>query len=1135
MTTDLIADLYRRGVRLRLADGKLHVTAPPGALTPELREEMSRRKDELVEILSRTASTDEPAGTGIETRPAERYDPFPLTDIQQAYWVGRTPAVELGGNAAHGYLEFDAEDLDVPRLGRALNQLIRHHDMLRAVIQPGGFQQVLPEVPEYVIDVADLSGLDAAAQEAGIDKIRGELADQILPADRWPLFEIRATRLDDRRWRLHMSFDMLIMDGFSIGIFQRDWFGFYNRPESEPAPEPLDIAFRDYVLAEKKQQGGRRFDEDKRYWLDRLDRLAPGPELPLAVQPGQLSRPVFTREHTRLSAEHWSAIKETARRLGLTPSAVLTAAYADVLRRWSKRPELTLNLTLFNRPPSHPRIGEVIGDFTSVVLLESRPEAEESFAARAKRLHQQLMEDLGHSSFSGVRVLRERARRLGGRPGAAMPVVFTSMIGFDSGSNITEAAQMFGDVVYGASQTPQVWLDYQVLEERGELLVNWDYVDGLFPEGMVAEMFAAHRACLEQLGENESAWDAAELIYLPDAQADERCRANDTEAPIPARTLCDLVEEQAERAPDAVAVITTDAEHSYRELVSDAYRLAHVLQSGGAERDTLIGVIAEKGYAQVAAVLGVTRSGAAYLPIEPHWPAARREQILRQGRVRTVVTTPRLRDELSWPEDITLLTLSDAEVRSASPTPPPTGPAPEDLAYVIFTSGSTGTPKGVMIDHRAAANTVQDLNSRWQVGADDRVLALSALSFDLSVYDVFGLLAAGGAVVMPEPSRSAEPRHWSELVSRHQVTLWNTVPALMQAWVDAHDPDAAPPGAALRLVMMSGDWIPVTLPDRISAIYPDARVMSLGGATEASIWSIHHPIGAVPPEWTSIPYGKPLANQTMHVYDQWLEPSPVWATGEIYIGGTGVARGYWADPQRTAERFIIHPRTKARLYRTGDLGRYLPGGDIEFLGREDSQVKLNGYRIELGEIAAPLRRHPGIREALVAVDTHPRTGRRQLVAYLVPTESDAPPPTTAAGRPHPDAATLRTTLESLLPEYMIPRHYLLIPKIPLSANGKVDLSALPAPREQQTSDKPSEPRDTLERTLLRFWQEVLERDDFGTDDNFFELGGDSLRAIGIQERITKELGTTGSQDDGLRRLFDNPTVARLAAVLRGEG
>ncbi|MFG3252543.1 amino acid adenylation domain-containing protein [Streptomyces sp. NPDC048172] len=1133
MTTDLFAELYRRGVRLRLDDGRLRVTAPSGALTPELRDELKLRRDELIGHLTRAGDTDGP--TALVPRPEERHEPFPLTDIQQAYWVGRTPSVELGGNAAHGYVEFDAVDLDVPRLSRALDKVVRRHDMLRAVVQPDGLQRVLPEVPPCEIRVTDLSGADDAAREAGIARVRDALSAQLLPADRWPLFEVRATRLDDRRWRLHLSLDMLIMDGFSIGLFQRDWFHFYERPDAEP--EPLDVTFRDHVLAEQRLRDDPRFEADKRYWLDRLDQLPPAPELPLAVQPGQLpARPEFARLHTRLSRAEWSALKETARRRGLTPSAVLMAAYADVLRRWSKRPELTLNLTLFNRPPLHPRTNEVIGDFTSVILLETRPEPEDSFTGRAKRLHHQLLEDLGHSGYSGVRVLRERARRSGGGPGAAMPVVFTSMIGFESGSNLTESAQLFGDVVHGASQTPQVWLDYQVLEDRGELLIHWDFVEALFPDGMLDAMMRAHRACLERLAGSEAAWDERELTELPDEQAAERGRANATEVPLPRRTLSELVEEQAARTPDATAVISADGEHTYRTLLGDAYRLAHVLQSLDAAPDTLVGVIADKGYAQAAAALGVTRSGAAYLPVEPRWPAARREQILRQGRVRTVVTTPKLRDGLTWPEDIRLVTLDDAAVRDAPATPPSTGPVPDDLAYVIFTSGSTGTPKGVMIDHRAAANTVQDLNSRFRVTADDRVLALSALSFDLSVYDLFGLLAAGGTVVMPEPDRAQEPRHWSELVDRHRVTVWNSVPALMQAWTDAHDPAVPPPGHGPRLVMMSGDWIPVTLPDRIRALYPEARVFSLGGATEASIWSIHHPVGEVPPEWTRIPYGKPLANQTMHVYNESLDPCPVWTTGEIHIGGSGVARGYWADPERTAERFFVHPRTKERLYRTGDLGRYLPGGDIEFLGREDSQIKLNGYRIELGEIEAPLRRFPGVRDALVTVDANPRTGRRQLVAYLVPVEGAEGE--AVAGRPHPDADALRSALEGVLPEYMVPRHYLVLPRVPLSANGKVDASALPAPREreQQTAgERSAAPRDDLERRLLAFWQEVLERDDFGTEDNFFELGGDSLHAIGVLERIAREFGAPEDENHGLRRLMDNPTVAQLAAALRAEG
>jgi amino acid adenylation domain-containing protein len=1126
MTMDLLGELYRRGIRLRLANGQLHVTAPPGALTPELREEMKLRKDELTEAIARSQDTGGQAA--IEPRPAERHDPFPLTDIQHAYWVGRNPAVELGGNSTHGYMEFDAADLDIPRLSGSLNKVIARHDMLRAVITPDGQQRVLPEVPAYEIPVADLSGVDAAAQEAAIARIRQELTHQVLPADRWPLFEVRASRLGDRRWRLHLSLDLLIMDAFSAGIFQRDWHRYYTQPDA--ADEPLGVSFRDFVLAEQRQRGERQYAADKQYWLDRLGQLPPAPELPLAVQPGQLSRPLFTRCEARLPRDRWSAVKEAARRRGLTPSVVLMAAFADALRLWSKRPEFTLNLTLFNRPPLHPQLGEVIGDFTSTILLEVRASRDDSFAARAKRLHEQLMDDLGHSSYTGIRVLRERARRLGGRPGVAMPVVFTSIIGLEPSGAPAETARMFGDVVHSVSQTPQVWIDYQVLEDRGDLLIHWDHVAEVFPAGLVDEMFAAHRAWLGRLSEGEEAWDCDEVIEFPRWQADERGQANETAADIPERTLCELVEEQARQRPDSIAVISAGGRHTYGELISDAHRLAHALRSLGVAPDTLVGVIAEKGYEQVAAVVGVAWSGAAYLPVEPRWPAARREQLLRQGRVRVVVTTPRLRDELSWPDGIRLLTLSDAEVRGAESTAPLTGPGPRNLAYVIFTSGSTGQPKGVMIDHRAAANTIQDLNQRYRVTAEDRVLALSALSFDLSVYDIFGLLAAGGSVVLPEQGRSQEPAHWSELVGQHQVTLWNSVPALMQAWIDGHDPASPPPGRSLRLVMMSGDWIPVALPAKIRASYPSAQVFSLGGATEASIWSVHYPIGVVPAEWSRIPYGKPLANQALHVYNEWLEPCPVWGTGEIYIGGSGVARGYWADPERTAERFIVHPRTGDRLYRTGDLGRYLPGGDIEFLGREDSQVKLNGYRIELGEIAAALRQQPGVRDALVTIDANPRTGRRQLVAYLVLTDAQL-----ASGRPHPGAPALRAALEQLLPEYMVPRHYLVIAAVPLSANGKVDASALPSPLEAPASGKQTAPRDDMEQTLLQFWREVLERDDFGIEDNFFELGGDSLHAIGLLERISKKYGAADSQEDGLRRLFDNPTVARLAAAMRRDG
>jgi amino acid adenylation domain-containing protein len=976
MSEDLLRELHELGVRLRLSDGRLEVRAPRGKLTPALLEELRVQRDGLIDLLRQVAAGEE--RIEVTPDPHTRHEPFPLTDIQYAYWVGRNPAVDMGGVATHFYGELESSGLDLDRLNESLRKLIDRHDMLRAVVDPDGRQRILREVPPYQISVNDLRGLSPDARNAEIDGLRAEMGPQVLPADTWPLFDIRASRLDGGLLRLHVSFDMLMIDGYSVGLIFRDWQRFYEDPGW--APEPLDLSFRDYVLAEVSLRQGGRYRNAREYWLKRLDDLPPAPELPQAAQPPRRARTEFTRRHDRVPRERWDVIKRIARERGLTPPVVLLTAFTDVLRRWSRQADFTLNLTLFNRPPLHPQVDAVVGDFTSLTLLAVEDAAGLTFAARAKQRHLQLLRDLQHQSYSGVQVMRERARRLGGRPGASMPVVFTSMLGVDPKHGHALDTAFFGEMVHGVSQTPQVWLDHQITERQGDLVLNWDSAEAIFPPGLLDDMFGAYLGLIDRLSRDETAWDEEALPALPPRQTEERDGANDTAAAIPERTLCDLVETQVARNPGAPAIITADGTCTYGELASGARRLARRLRSLGAATDTLIGVVADKGREQVAGVLGVALSGAAYLPIDPQWPEARRRELLEQGRVRLVVTTGALRDELGWPEDVRLVTADDAAVRAASDRPLDTGPAPRDLAYVIFTSGSTGKPKGVMIDHRGAANTVQDINQRFGVGPDDRVLALSALSFDLSVYDIFGVLAAGGAVVMPSPGRAHDPAHWTDLVTDHGVTLWNSVPALMQAWVDAK----RPPAPKLRLVLLSGDWIPVTLPDQIRLGCPQAQVISLGGATEASIWSVFHPIGDVPPEWTRIPYGKPLANQTLHVYDAALQPCPEWTTGEIYIGGVGVALGYWADPERTAERFIVHPVTSERLYRTGDLGRYLPGGDIDFLGREDDQVKVNGYRIELGEITAALSRLPEVGEALVTVQHDPRTGSRRLVAHVVP-------------------------------------------------------------------------------------------------------------------------------------------------------
>ncbi len=458
--------------------------------------------------------------------------------------------------------------------------------------------------------------------------------------------------------------------------------------------------------------------------------------------------------------------------------------------------------------------------------------------------------------------------------------------------------------------------------------------------------------------------------------------AGATEPPVPSGMLHTWFWDQLERRGAEAAVIDESLTLTYRDLDLRAARIARWLIDNGAQPNQLVAIVMEKGWEQVVAALAVMYSGAAYLPIDPAFPPQRINYLLGNGEVRLALTQSSLQNRVQWPQGVAHLEV-DREPPADSSISRTAVQTPSDLAYVIYTSGSTGTPKGVAIEHRSALNTIVDINRRFAVLPDDRIFALSSLSFDLSVYDIFGTLAAGAAIVLPRGNAARDPSKWVPLMAQSGVSIWNSAPALMEMLVEyiADRPGMLPPG--LRLVMLSGDWIPLSLPDRIRDLAAGARVVSLGGATEASIWSIAYSIDRVDPQWKSIPYGKPLASQRVMVLDGALEPRPTWVPGDLYIGGEGLARGYWRDEEKTAAAFIIHPSTGDRLYRTGDLGRYLPDGNIEFLGRNDTQVKIRGHRIELEEIEAVLERHPGIRMAAVQAIGDSSSNRR-LVAYVAP-------------------------------------------------------------------------------------------------------------------------------------------------------
>ncbi|MEU8029626.1 amino acid adenylation domain-containing protein [Streptomyces sp. NPDC049099] len=892
--------------------------------------------------------------------PEHRHEPFPLTDVQRAYWLGRGEDFTLGGIGCHFYREYDVEDLDAARLEAALNRLIRRHEMLRMVVDADGRQRVLSEVPRLTVEITD-AGSDP---EAAFAELRETASHQVFDPARWPLFAVRGVRAG-RRTRLAVGIDNIALDALSILIFYAELAALYADPDAELPP--ADVSFRDYMCSTAPE--AEAVAAARAYWTDLLPQLPPAPALPLAKDPAAVERPRFTRREARIAPQQWQVLTERARANGLTPSGVLLTAFAEVLGRWSARPDLTLNLTLFDRRDVHPHIGNVLGDFTSLMLVSSCPQPEESWSARARRVQQELWRSLDHREVSAVWVLRELARRTG-EAETTMPVVFTSALGV--GGQAPRAP--FDRQVWGVSQTPQVWLDHQVTEDGDGVRLNWDVVEELFPDGLVDDMFEAYLRLVDWLTTGD--WHTPAPDLLPASQQTTRTAANATGPGVPGLLHAGFFRRAAEQ-PQRTALLWGDGDRlTYGQLADRALRLATVLVEQGVRRGETVAVSLPKGPDQIVAVLGVLAAGAAYVPVGVDQPAARRERIHRLAGVRLAVTEAGGAGTLV-PDGITAVPVDAAPSMdvAAAPVDVPT----DALAYVIFTSGSTGDPKGVEITHQAAANTVTDVNERYEVTESDRVLAVSALDFDLSVYDVFGPLSAGGVLVLIDEDERRDARRWLDLVRRHRVTVWNTVPALLDMLLVMAESGAQPPDT-LRLALVSGDWVSLDLPGRLAEQSPWCRFVALGGATEAAIWSNACEVEEVDPAWTSIPYGRPLRGQRFRVVDTHGRDCADWVPGELWIGGAGVALGYRGAPELTQRQFVTNGGD--RWYRTGDLGRYWPDGTLEFLGRADHQVKIRGHRIELGEIEAALRDAPGVGRALVTVAGE--GAARRLAAAVVP-------------------------------------------------------------------------------------------------------------------------------------------------------
>ncbi len=1036
--------------------------------------------------------------------PANCFEPFPLSDLQQGYYLGRSGYFELSDVSTNVYREFLFKDLDVSRLEESLNILIQRHDMLRCRIINEEQQQIVQHIPHYVIPVLDCRAFDSTELKKHFEILRQELSIGKLPADVPPLICVKLSQTQEG-YILHITIDALIMDGWSYHLFFSEWSRVYHNLETN-LPS-LTCTYRDYVLFESTQKHVTQYETDKAYWLERVASLPLGPSLPLLKSPKDLVHQPIPSKVTMINASQWAFLKSKLKKADLRPTSFLLSLFSEVMAYWSTSEHFTLCLTLFNRLPVDKQINDVVGVFSSLILLEVdyREKMKHlSFLERALPLQNQLFQDMNYRLFTGIEVQRaQRTKHAYAATGTLVPVVFTSFLSAGEYNDQTSLFN-FSNQHYSSTQTSQIWLDAKAYEEQDQLIIEWDYIADLFPPQMIENMFLAYEYLLNYFSENVSALEKP----LPNFSQNFITKPFSVQKQyVPNPENISLIQngfhQAAAQFPNHLAVISNTATLTYTELLYRSNQVANYLSALTKNQAQNIGIVMERGVEQVIAILGILKAGATYVPISPEFPPQRVSQILSDAHITTVLTQKRVHNTLiSLPMIQTFVILdepNDPLTQYNQILNTPIHNNPDDLAYIIFTSGSTGKPKGVMISHRNAMNTILDINRRYHMTEQDRILSVSNLCFDLSVYDILGPLCVGGSVVLLDTSSEKDPRHWLTLIQNHQVTVWNSVPMFAQMLCQflsekQHECSIK----TVRLWLLSGDWIPLSLPEAIQACYTNCanlKIVSLGGATECSIWSVIYDIGSLEKEWQSIPYGFGMSNQSIQILDKNLEFCSQYVVGEIYIGGIGVSAGYLHDSEKTAKHFITHPTTGENLYRTGDLGRYMQDGAIEFLGRKDFQIKINGYRIELEEIQASLLQHPLVRNTQVISIKEENTQQRIVAFVLLHTTMEE----------KSSISILHIFLQGLLPEYMLPHFYIPLSEFKLTSNGKIDIDELHKlahlHHKKEETALPQRDLSFSEKALAEIWQKLLAVKHVTWNDDFFVLGGNSLTLIQLMLKI----------------------------------
>ncbi len=1106
---DLLDELRQRGVRLRAEEGKLKFSGPKGGLTVELRSRIAAERGALLALLG----AQQESGAAPAPQTAGPPDsPAPLSHAQQRLWI--VEQIEGIGTAyaIPGAAEIEGP-LDPVALERALAAAMRRQASLRTALRLVGSQprQILEADPPLPFEVEDVS--DDADPETTARARLAALAHAPFDLGNAPLFRARLLRLGPERHLFGVVLHHAIADGWSITLLLRELGTAYAEAAAgrEPDSDPLTPSYADLARRERGPEGQARIARQLGYWLDQLAGAPELLELPAdrPRPPVQSFRGAAIR--TVLPAETVGGLRTLAQGEGATLFMALFAIFAVLVARHSGERDFVVGTPVAGRET--PESQRLVGLFVNSLALRCDLSGQPSFRRLLGRVRRTVLQAFDHQDVPFERLVDALRLSRDPRYPPLCQVLFALQSALDERLELAGAKLTPLPIETGGSRV-DLFLAAE-LRDDGALGLEAEYCSDLFEaariERLLGHFVRLAAAAVEQ--------PDAPVERLPMLDAAERRRlltqGNRTAPLAEPLTLPSRFAALTANRPDAVAVAFGDARQSYAELQATSERVAAALAAAGVRPGEVVGLHLPRCLLLPAALLGILRAGAAYLPLEPDLPAARRRALLSDAGVRLLLSAEHLLPDLADDGPHCLAIERAVRFEGEAPTAPD---APDALAYVIYTSGSTGGPKGVCVTHRNILRLVDGIDYDGPPPAC--FLQVCSIAFDVSTFEIWGALLTGARLAIPPPG-PLEPATLKQSIERHGVeALWLTA-GLFHRMAESL-PDTL---AGVRYLLAGGDVVQPAaaqaILDRMAALgHHDHRFGNGYGPTECTTFATLHWMRPGERLGVSVPIGRAIGNTALYVVDEHGEPVPVGVPGELWLGGLGVAQGYLGRPELTAERFVTDRFTgSGRVYRTGDRVRWLDDGTLEFLGRLDQQVKLRGFRVEPGEVEQALLDQPGVAEAVVVVRLAP-SGAKQLVGYLVAADPAAPP----------DVSALRETLATRLPSYMVPAHLLLLERLPLNRSGKVDRRALPAPDEEAQTTPSRPPEGPAEEAIAAIWCDLLKREAVGAEDNFFALGGDSILAM----QVVLRAGEAGLAI-GLRDLLERQTVAGLAAAAGAAG